>query len=504
MQSMLVNIFVNRFSSALCWMLIHSLWQGAILGLCVAVTRALTGKWKAAARYNLLLMMFAGFLFVAALTFIWEWHHAITINATGTLATTFSNLLLVKQSLESCTAWFTAHEQVIVIVWLLIFAFKIMQLLDALQYNRHMLKRLVTKPAVQWTKTINHLCSTLQIKKVVVLLESGCMKVPVVIGHLKPVILVPLGLLASLPADQAEAILLHELAHIRRNDYLVNIFQELAKSIFFFHPAVAWVTACITEERENCCDDMAVAQTQNRRGLAEALISFKQRELYGPAYCTSFPGKKQQLLQRVSYILNNKGTSPSLPGKLFFLVAFALLFAGTITLMLVNGRQTPQPILRSTVAVSEPAAAVTENIIVPKTIASIPKKIIRPAISISIEKKQILLRNEEQEETDKEAATKEEVAKDEAEAKLDAEQSFRDQQQAMMDQVQAKKDQENALTDQANAIRKQEKAKEDLRQAMIDQKQAKLEQEKASKDYQQALSGKKEAERMKLKNQPGS
>ena len=104
---------------------------------------------------------------------------------------------------------------------------------------------------------------------------------PVVIGHLKPVILIPLGCLAGLPADQVEAILLHELAHIRRSDYFVNFLQNITESIFFFNPGLLWISSLIKEERENCCDDIALEQTKNKRGLVQALISFKEQELYG-------------------------------------------------------------------------------------------------------------------------------------------------------------------------------------------------------------------------------
>ena len=83
-------------------------------------------------------------------------------------------------------------------------------------------------------------------------------EVPVLVGYLRPVILVPAGLLSSMPPEHVELILLHELAHVRRHDYLVNLLQTLTEGLFFYHPAVWWISGVVRAEREHCCDDLAV------------------------------------------------------------------------------------------------------------------------------------------------------------------------------------------------------------------------------------------------------
>ena len=83
--------------------------------------------------------------------------------------------------------------------------------------------------------------------------------VPTVIGWLRPVVLVPASALAGMTPQQLEAILAHELAHIRRHDYLVNLLQTLVETLLFYHPAVWWLSRRIRIERENCCDDLAVS-----------------------------------------------------------------------------------------------------------------------------------------------------------------------------------------------------------------------------------------------------
>src|SRR5262249_22848328 len=110
----------------------------------------------------------------------------------------------------------------------------------------------------------------------VALLESCRAVVPVVIGHVRPVILRPVGLLAGLPLAQIESILLHELAHIRRYDYLINLLQTSVEDLLFYHPGVWWISGVIRVERENCCDDLVVATHGDAHEYAVALAALEQ------------------------------------------------------------------------------------------------------------------------------------------------------------------------------------------------------------------------------------
>ena len=116
-------------------------------------------------------------------------------------------------------------------------------------------RRGVCGASERWQKELARLSRQLRLSRPVQLLESCLADVPMVLGHFRPVILIPVGVLAGLPAGQIEAILLHELAHIRRFDYLVNVLQRLVEGLLFYHPAVWWISRVIRAERENCCDD---------------------------------------------------------------------------------------------------------------------------------------------------------------------------------------------------------------------------------------------------------
>ena len=130
-----------------------------------------------------------------------------------------------------------------------------------------------------WQLSMGRLAAELKISRPVVLLESLLADTPVVLGHLRPVVLVPLGFLAGLPPDYVEAVLLHELAHIGRCDYLVKVCQRAMEGLLFYHPAVWWISRVVRVERENCCDDVVVALRGDAHGYAEALATLEQNRL---------------------------------------------------------------------------------------------------------------------------------------------------------------------------------------------------------------------------------
>jgi beta-lactamase regulating signal transducer with metallopeptidase domain len=133
--------------------------------------------------------------------------------------------------------------------------------------------------AAAWQETVDRLARALGIARSVRLLESVLIEVPAVIGWLRPVILLPASTLLGLSPVQLEAVLAHELAHVRRFDYLVNLLQTLAEALLFFHPAVYWVSRRMRLEREQCCDDAAVALCGDAVSYARALADLEEMRL---------------------------------------------------------------------------------------------------------------------------------------------------------------------------------------------------------------------------------
>jgi beta-lactamase regulating signal transducer with metallopeptidase domain len=137
-------------------------------------------------------------------------------------------------------------------------------------------KKMVKRVGVSLDSKLNQLAERLGVQRAVELVESALVQIPTVVGWLRPVILLPASALTGLSSEQLEAILAHELAHIRRHDYLVNMLQTVVEIFGFYHPAVWWVSHKIRVERENCCDDLAVSISGDRIRYARALTSMEE------------------------------------------------------------------------------------------------------------------------------------------------------------------------------------------------------------------------------------
>jgi beta-lactamase regulating signal transducer with metallopeptidase domain len=170
------------------------------------------------------------------------------------------------------------------------------------------LKRRGTRPASEdWQSRLAALAGRLSVTRPVRLLESALVNVPTAIGALRPAILIPASVFTGLPARGIEAILAHELAHVRRHDYLVNLLQTVVETLLFYHPAVWWVSARVRVEREECCDDLAIAATGDARSYARALVRLEEMRAGAPALAVAAAGGN--LWNRVVRLLRERPAS---------------------------------------------------------------------------------------------------------------------------------------------------------------------------------------------------
>jgi protein involved in polysaccharide export with SLBB domain len=174
-----------------------------------------------------------------------------------------------------------------------------------------------------WPQVLARLVARLKIQRRVQLARSALVDAPSVIGWLKPLILVPASAIAGLSPQELEGILAHELAHVRRNDYLVNLLQTLIETLLFYHPAVWWIGHVIRRERENCCDDLAAQVCGDARVYAGALARLE--ELRGVPTQLALSSGGAALLPRIRRLLN--APAPKTRRRSWSFTAAAILLA---------------------------------------------------------------------------------------------------------------------------------------------------------------------------------
>ena len=267
---------------ALGWTLLHFLWQGALVALILACILSLLSRRSAQPRY---LAACCALVLIVALPLV-TFTRIITApqGATQTTlflttfasATTDRTLPVPQQPLLQRLAENLARDidramPTRLIIWLAGVVVLLTRLTIGLIIARRMKSATTQPPPRDLLQAFHQLSRRIGLTRPIRLLNSALVQVPTVIGWLRPVVLIPLGCLAGLSPTQIEAVLAHELAHIRRHDYLISVLQSIVEALLFYHPAVWWVSQQIRREREHCCDDLAVAITGDPLTYARAL-----------------------------------------------------------------------------------------------------------------------------------------------------------------------------------------------------------------------------------------
>ncbi|MEY4107297.1 MAG: hypothetical protein RL181_1639, partial [Bacteroidota bacterium] len=322
---------------ALGWTIVHALWQGALIALLLALGLAALRRKPAYVRYRLAVgaQLLALIAAIGTFAILYQTDKPM-YNSPETLLYTFSAPAYAtptgesaswKHNLYLLTVFFDRNIAFITAVWLLGVGLFTLRLLGAWTYTRRLAKVSVQPVPLYWQQRFQVLAQALHATETAALLESALVHAPLVIGHLKPVVLLPLGLLSGLPPEQVEALLAHELAHIRRRDYLVNLLLSLLETLFFFHPAIWWIGATIRREREYCCDEAVVACSGNSLAYAKALSALPKQQSGIQLLAMAANGNPKELLHRIRRILLQQ---PSYQSDTMEKTIATLLIAGSV------------------------------------------------------------------------------------------------------------------------------------------------------------------------------
>jgi len=291
-------------AETLVWTLIHFLWQGVLIGLLLVVV-----LWFAPAdddvrrsnyRYAAAMLALALVIFAPLSTFCWQWFGQAGVSA----AELSDASITVLASIDGAAGWQMPPLllRCLLAFWaagVSWFAMKMLMAWMALQY----LQRTEVHATPQWVATqVDALVEQMSIVRPVRIIVSGVINTPMTIGWLRPIIILPAALLTSMQIDQLRLLLAHELAHIRRHDYLVNMVQNSVRILLFYHPLVHWICHILDEERELCCDHMAIACSSSRLQYAKVLLSLQDQPHPLPALAAASICK-HALLRRIQRIL---------------------------------------------------------------------------------------------------------------------------------------------------------------------------------------------------------
>jgi beta-lactamase regulating signal transducer with metallopeptidase domain len=307
----LFDFLPSGFAHAFGWSLLHSFWQGfALLLLAVALLFLMKGK-SPRSRYAVvyIIMMLIPLSFTVTFWLNWE----ARIPGPGPGSTPLSGFTAYESGQigpvapadepvgwkESLVRSLDAHTHWFFLVWLIGFMFFSARFAGSLWFTYRLRSRGLIYPGAYWNLRLEKLSGQLGLKKAVRLAESHLASVPMTAGFLRPVILLPVGTLAGVPPQMIDAIILHELAHILRKDYLLNIAQSFVEVMFFYHPVTWWLSDKIRQEREHICDDIALEITKDRINYIKALTTMEEKNLKTPVFANAMAGSGKNLLARM-------------------------------------------------------------------------------------------------------------------------------------------------------------------------------------------------------------
>ena len=344
--------FITQFFSdtalyALGWTVVHSLWQGTLLAVLLSVLMMALEKRSARLRYEVACGAMFTMLMMALATFIIyldQDPNAVEVtvalmggNSNSSLTIINGETSFLQSNFQTVIAFFDAQLPLIVNVWLIGFLFFAFRMTGGFIHLRQ-LRHQDNFPADKMLQgKLNQLIRRSPLQRSVKVMESALIKVPILLGHLKPLILIPVGTINLLTEEEVEAILAHELAHIIRRDFSMNIFFTLIEILFYYHPGVWLMAATIRSEREHCCDDLALFLCKKPLAYARALYKLEAAHKAArlPGLALSFSSQKNQLLHRVRRILNQPQNKSNIMEKLmattFLLLTITILSVGATT-----------------------------------------------------------------------------------------------------------------------------------------------------------------------------
>jgi beta-lactamase regulating signal transducer with metallopeptidase domain len=387
---------MTHFPEPLAWTLIHFCWQAAAVAALYRVVSCALARRSAQTRYIAALASLLLMFVLAAGTFGWELRSNSVapisfVNAqdlAAPLATDFPRIaapgtLPAQSEARSMTiaSLLPRFTNLIDGLWLAGVLALTIRSLGGWWYLRRLRLASVIEPPAAVRAALQRVSAGLGLTRTIALRVSRAIDSPMTVGTLRAVVLLPLSAITSLGPDELEVVLAHELAHVSRADFFWNILQTIAETLFFFHPAVWWISSRVRHERELCCDDLALTMCPNPVVYAHALYRLEEHRSRYLRLAMALDGhaSRQTLLMRIARILGEPMTR--VPSRRLRPFSLAAVVAGVVVLLV----PVPHVLAKLAPAHSAPVQVATNVQVSTSSIPAIAKTVVRATADSEID-----------------------------------------------------------------------------------------------------------------------
>ncbi len=320
---------------AIAWTIIHSFWQGALVFISLLTLFLLNKKWSANTKYIIsvlaLIVLFASTC-ASFYYFYFNQNPQISTNGVSDNIVYYYTSITTQDHRQSIVDFINKNTFLISNFWMLGFLFLSIRYLASYAYLYRISKQMPAIDLCEFGIDVEQIKAHFNISKVVEIKSYDQQISPFTLGYFKPIIFMPLTILNGLNPSEIEAIIAHELAHIKRYDFAINIITSMIEVILYYHPVVWWLQKQIEEHRENACDDLAISFKGDKIMYAKALVKLQEKiQKNNPALAMAFTGNNKSIfLNRIKRMFNMPYTQVNIKEKLIAsMILFTLAFGIT-------------------------------------------------------------------------------------------------------------------------------------------------------------------------------
>jgi len=315
----------SAFLQALGWAVLNSIWQMAFLwiiyNVALSIPRNVRPAHRSAVAVTMIISGFAWFIFTFISLYVSRDNNNALVTLNGLSAGMNDNL---NNLLDTAVLPFAS------VVYIVLLVIPAVRFIKNYRYVQVLRKYNLAKMNVEWRMFVRRVAEQIGINKPVHIWVSDLVTSPVTIGYLKPIILVPLAAMNNLTSLQMEAVLLHELAHIKRYDYLVNLIINFIQAILYFNPFIKAFVKTVEQERERSCDEIVMQFQYDPHNYAKALLTLEKNNIVAQNMAIAATSGKNDLLNRIERILKIDSA------PVFTFNKLAGLFAGLLCIIMLN------------------------------------------------------------------------------------------------------------------------------------------------------------------------